>query len=146
MMEQDWDSIHSGEAAFVYNRRKIGRPWDSGTRWFSTEKSYKEFLKEHGVAMPEAGNSAQRYRNGDRRARGEQLFNAGTGRYEPGEQYYFDSYFTEMALEGLRRRWDTTKPLLLNVVFLAPHPPLQIPDPWYRRWARGSLRFRIISA
>lgn len=106
---------------------------DSGTRWFSTEKSYKEFLKEHGVAMPGGGKFRTKVPEmvDGKATRVSSYSNAETGRYEPGEQYYFDSYFTEMALEGLRRR-DTTKPLLLNAMFLAPHPPLQIPDPWYR--------------
>lgn len=133
MMERDWDSIHSGKQHLFTTGGKLEDRVDSGTRWFSTEKSYKEFLKEHGVAMPGGGKFRTKVPEmvDGKATRVSSYSNAETGRYEPGEQYYFDSYFTEMALEGLRRR-DTTKPLLLNAMFLAPHPPLQIPDPWYR--------------
>lgn len=132
MMERDWDSIHSGKQHLFTTGGKLEDRVDSGTRWFSTEKSYKEFLKEHGVAMPGGGKFRTKVPEmvDGKATRVSSYSNAETGRYEPGEQYYFDSYFTEMALEGLRRR-DTTKPLLLNAMFLAPHPPLQIPDPWY---------------
>ena len=55
MMERDWDSIHSGKQHLFTTGGKLEDRVDSGTRWFSTEKSYKEFLKEHGVAMPGGG-------------------------------------------------------------------------------------------
>lgn len=132
MMEKDWDSIHSGKQHLFTEGGKLEDSVDTATRWFSTEKSYREFLKEHGVPMP--GGPKFRTKVPEmvdgKVTRVSSYSNAETGLYEPGEMYYFDSYFTEMALEGLKKR-DTAKPLLLNAMFLAPHPPLQIPEPWY---------------
>lgn len=56
--------------------------------------------------------------------------NPETGLYKEGEEFYFDSYFAKRALDGLKTR-NREKPLLLNAMFLAPHPPLHIPEPWY---------------
>lgn len=132
LMEEKWDSIHSGKQHLFTEGGKLEDRTDSGTRWFSTEKIYKEYLKEHGIPLP--GGPSFRTKVPEMVAgaatRVASYSNAETGRYEPGELYYFDSYFTEKALEGLRHR-DITRPLLLNAMFLAPHPPLQIPDPWF---------------
>lgn len=134
MMEENWDSIHSGKQHLFTEGGKLEDRPDSKTRWFSTEKSYKDYLKEHGVPMPGGPQFRTRVPEmvGGAATRVSSYSNAGTGRYDPGEMYYFDSYFTEKALEGIKSR-DTSKPLLLNAMFLAPHPPLQIPEPWYGR-------------
>lgn len=132
IMEREWDSIHSGKQHLFTTGGKLEDRVDSRTRWFSTEKSYKEFLNKNDVFMPGGGKFRTKVPEmvDGKATRVSNYSNAETGRYEPGERYYFDSYFTEMALEGLRQR-DTTKPLLLNAMFLAPHPPLHIPEPWY---------------
>ncbi len=53
-----------------------------------------------------------------------------TGRYDHGYNHFFDGYFTNGALEAIRQR-DRARPFLLNLHYLAPHPPLQIPEPWH---------------
>ena len=90
MMERDWDSIHSGKQHLFTTGGKLEDRVDSGTRWFSTEKSYKEFLKEHGVAMPGGGKFRTKVPEmvDGKATRVSSYSNAETGRYEPGEQYY----------------------------------------------------------
>lgn len=132
LMENEWDSIHSGKQHLFTEGGKLEDRPDSGTKWYSTEKSYKQFLAENHVKMP--GGPKFRMRvpemvNGQV-TRVSSYSNANTGCYEAGEEFYFDRYFTKKALQGLRER-NTEKPLLLNAMFLAPHPPLQIPQPWY---------------
>lgn len=141
IMEQDWDSIHSGKQHLFTEGGKPEDRVDSGTRWFSTEKSYKEFLNEAGKPMPGGPRfrtKAAEMVNG-KVTRVSSYSNAETGQYEPGDMYYFDSYFTEKALEGLKSR-NSEKPLLLNAMFLAPHPPLHIPEPWYGKVSTEDFR------
>ena len=134
LMEDDWDSIHSGKQHLFTEGGKLEKRKDSKTRWFSTEESYKEFLKEHGKPMP--GGPAFRMRVPEmvsgKATHVASYSNANIGCYDPGEEFYFDKYFAEKALEGIRSR-DTSRPLLLNAMFLAPHPPLHIPEPWFSR-------------
>ena len=132
LMEEDWDSIHSGKQHLFTEGGKLEDREDSKTTWCCTEKIYKQFLAAEGVKMP--GGPRFRMRipemvNG-KVTRVSSYSNANTGCYEPGEKYYFDRYFAEKAVEGLKNR-NKEKPLLLNAMFLAPHPPLQIPEPWY---------------
>lgn len=132
IMEDQWDSIHSGKQHLYTEGGKLEKRSDSGTRWVATEESYKEFLKEMGAPIP--GGPKFRVRvpemvNGAV-TRVSRYSNPETGCYEAGERFYFDPYFTRQALEGLRTR-NREKPLLLNAMFLAPHPPFQIPEPWY---------------
>ncbi|MEG0369809.1 MAG: sulfatase-like hydrolase/transferase, partial [Hungatella sp.] len=55
-----------------------------------------------------------------------------TGCYEEGLDYFYDGYYTDKAIEAIRRR-DPQKPFLLNAMYLAPHPPFDIPEPWYSK-------------
>lgn len=134
LMEEEWDSIHSGKQHLFTEGGKLEDRKDSKTRWLSTEQSYKEYLNEMKIPMP--GGPSFRMRvpeliNG-KTTHVANYSNANTGRYEPGEEFYFDHYFAQKAVEGIKKR-DPEKPLLLNVMFLAPHPPLEIPEPWYSR-------------
>lgn len=132
LMEEEWDSIHSGKQHLFTEGGNLESRKDSKTRWLSTEHSYKEYLKEAKIPLP--GGPSFRMRvpelmNG-KTTHVANYSNANTGRYEPGEEFYFDYYFAEKAVEGIQER-DPDKPLLLNAMFLAPHPPFQIPEPWY---------------
>ena len=140
MMEDQWESIHSGKQHLFTEGGKLENRKNSKTRWFSTEASYKQYLKEHGKTMPGGGRFRQRVPEmvDGKASRISSYSNAETGCYKPGEEFYFDHYFTEKALEGLRSR-DNDKPLLLNVMFLAPHPPLEIPEPWYGKVNSGDF-------
>lgn len=132
LMEDQWDSIHSGKQHLFTEGGKLEDRPDSKTKWYSTEKSYKQFLADHQVKMP--GGPGFRMRIPEmvdgKVTKVSNYSTANTGCYEAGEPFYFDGYFAEKALEGLRER-NTEKPLLLNAMFVAPHPPFQIPQPWY---------------
>ncbi|MFC3772070.1 sulfatase [Paenibacillus sp. GCM10012303] len=52
------------------------------------------------------------------------------GRYEAGEEYFIDEFIVRDSIEAIRER-DRSKPFLLNAMFHAPHPPFDIPDPWF---------------
>lgn len=129
-----WCSIHTGKQHLYTQGGKLEDRAESPTFFASTEKSYKEFLKANDRRMP----GGPRFRTyvpemvGGKTTKIARYSTPETGRYEEGEPYYFDSYFTKTGIEALRKR-NKTKPLFLSVMFLAPHPPLDVPDPWYSR-------------
>ncbi len=134
LMEKGWDSLHSGKQHLYLEGEKLQDRTDNCTRFLSDEQSYRAHLKENNQPMP--GGKGFRTKvpemvNGAV-TRVSSYSTAATGVYEPGGDYYFDGYFTAKALEGLKTR-DRAKPLLLNLMLLAPHPPLQIPEPWFSR-------------
>ncbi len=134
IMEEGWDSIHSGKQHLFTQGGKLEERENTKTRWLSTEKTYKEYLRDHDKPMP--GGKKFRMRIPEmvdgKVTRISNYSNAETGCYTPGEAYYFDRYFTDKAVEGLKNR-NREKSLLLNTMFLAPHPPLHIPAPWYHK-------------
>lgn len=132
MEDSGRECIHSGKQHLFTEGGKLEYDPNTRTRWMSSEKTYKEYLSQAGrrapggprfqTLVPEmAGGLFTRARN---------YSNAETGCYPEGAPYYFDNYFTERALQGLRER-DPSKPLFLSAMFVAPHPPLEIPEPWY---------------
>lgn len=135
MMEKDWCSIHSGKQHLFTEGGKL-EDVDKDTIWASTEKSYKEYLAENGVRAP----GGPRFKTpvpemkGGAYTRVTRYSNANTGCYPEDEKFYFDRYFAQKAVEAIRKR-DRSRPLLLNAMFLAPHPPLEIPQPWYGKVA-----------
>ena len=133
MMEKEWCSIHSGKQHLFTEGGKL-EDVDSDTFWASTERTYKEYLAENGVKAPGGPyfKSPVPEMKGGAFTRVTRYSNANTGCYEEDEKYYFDRYFADKAVEAIRNR-DRSRPLLLNAMFLAPHPPLQIPEPWYSR-------------
>ena len=133
MMEKDWCSIHSGKQHLFTEGGKL-EDTDPDTVWASTEKTYKEFLAAEGVRMPGGPyfKSPVPEMKGGAYTRVTRYSNANTGCYDQDEKYYFDRYFADKAVEAIRKR-DKSRPLLLNAMFLAPHPPLEIPEPWYSK-------------
>src|SRR5699024_5873218 len=53
-----------------------------------------------------------------------------TSRYEEDVQYFTDGFILNDSLTAIHNR-DKNKPFLLNAMFVAPHPPFDIPEPWY---------------
>lgn len=140
LMEREWDSIHSGKQHLFTEGGKLEDRPDSLTRWCSTEKTYRQYLAENGKPAP----GGERFRThvpemvDGKATKVSSYSNAETGCYEPGEKWYFDVYFADKAVEGIQER-DPAKPLLLNAMFLAPHPPLQIPEPWYGKVGKAEV-------
>lgn len=126
------ECIHSGKQHLFTEGGKLEDAPSSRTRWLSTEQTYHDFLTQTGRRAP----GGPRFRTpvpemaGGRHTRLCNYSNAETGCYEEGPDYYFDGYFTDRALQGLRER-DPGRALFLSAMFLAPHPPLDIPEPWY---------------
>jgi arylsulfatase A-like enzyme len=131
MLEREWDSWHTGKQ-HLYTEERFDRSADSKTHWLSLEAGYIDHLKAGN--MPQPGGSA--YRGvlpemvGGEYSQLKQYSIPTTGWYEGGLEYFFDGYITQKSLEAIEQR-DREKPFLLNAMFLAPHPPLEIPEPWY---------------
>ncbi len=140
MEHHGWDCLHSGKQHLFTEGGKLEDDPGSKTRWLSTEESYKQFLANAQKRAP----GGPRFRTpvpemaGGRYTRLCNYSNAETGCYEEGTAFYFDGYFTDRALEGLRQR-DRSRPLFLSAMFLAPHPPFDIPDPWYSQLSEADV-------
>lgn len=141
LMETDWESIHSGKQHLFTAGTKPEQQPGSRTRWCSTEASYREYLRAAGQPMPGGAQfrSPAAEMVAGKITRVSSYSNANTGIYEPGEEFYFDHYFTRKALAGLAERTGE-RPLLLNAMFVAPHPPFQIPLPWYDMVSAGEVK------
>lgn len=135
MMERGgWECLHSGKQhLFTADGGLEERP---GIKWLATEKTYREYLEANGRRRP--GGPSFRSPVPEIRSRKHTISttcsNANTGCYEEGEAYYFDRYFISEMIKGLKTR-DLTKPLFLSAMFLAPHPPLDVPQPWYSKYS-----------
>lgn len=136
-----WDCMHSGKQHLFTEGGKLEDRQDTRTKWLCTEKSYIQMLKENKIRMPggEKFKSFVPEMAEGKYTRVNKYSNPSTGCYEAGERYYFDGYFTQKALEGLGGR-DQGKPLFLSVMFLAPHPPLDVPEPYYSAVTEKEVR------
>lgn len=133
IMEQlDMECIHSGKQHLFTEGELLEERVDSKTKWLTTERTYRTFLQEHGKRAP----GGPRFRtpvpemHGGSYTRVSNYSNPSTGVYDEGPGYYYDEYFTDEALRALKA-YDGKKPLFLSMMYLAPHPPLEIPEPWY---------------
>jgi len=129
MMEADWDSWHTGKQHF--NRKDIQQSC-SRTHWHTLEDHYGDFLKQHGKRHPGGpafkGIVPEMVAGTTTRIKRYSI--PTTGCYEEGLDYFYDGYIAQTSLDAIRGR-DRSKPLLLNAMFVAPHPPLDVPEPWY---------------
>lgn len=128
------DCMHSGKQHLFTEHELLEEREGTRTKWLTTEQTYKRFLMEHGKRAP----GGPRFRtpvpemSGGNRTRVSNYSNASTGVYEEGALYYYDEYFTAEAIKGLNA-YDGKNPLFLSMMYLAPHPPLEIPEPWYSK-------------
>lgn len=135
MERNGWECFHSGKQHLFTEGDMLENRPDSTVQWLSTEKTYRRYLQEQGKRMP-GGTS---FRSpvpeilGRKKTFLTSCSNARTGCYEEGEEFYFDRYFTSKLLEGIKKR-DVNRPLFLSAMYLAPHPPFDIPEPWYSKY------------
>lgn len=133
MMCKDYQVIHSGKQHLYTEGDKLEHRPYFGVDFVTTEESYAEFLAKNGKKRP----GGLKFKSivpemvSGRNTRAARYSNPNTGIYEPGEDYYFDGYFTNETIKALKAR-DREKPLFLSAMFVAPHPPLEIPEKWYR--------------
>lgn len=128
------ECLHSGKQhLFVQGIPLEDRP-DTKTCWLTTEKSYRTFVSQQGKRLP--GGPMFRTQIPEMtdgvHTRVCDYSNPHTGMYEEGYDYYFDGYFTNAAISALDQ-FSCEKPLFLSMMYLAPHPPFDIPDPWYSK-------------
>lgn len=126
------ECFHSGKQHLFVEGIPLEERPDTRTAWLTTEKSYSAFVREQGKRLP--GGPPFRTQIPEMsdgvHTRVCTYSNPQTGLYEEGYEYYFDGYFTEAAIKALDG-FDSEKPLFLSMMYLAPHPPFDIPDPWY---------------
>lgn len=126
------ECIHSGKQHLFVEKIPLEERPDTRTKWLTTEQSYRQFVTGDGKRMP--GGPAFRTQVPEMtdgvHTKVCSYSNPHTGLYEEGYDYYFDGYFTNEALKALDQ-FTGEKPLFLSMMYLAPHPPFDIPDPWY---------------
>ncbi len=136
LMGKNWYSIHSGKQHLYTEGGKLEDDINSDIKWFATEKTYKKFLESEGKKQPGINSFFKTLvpeMVDGKITKVSKYSNAEVGCYKEDQKYYFDRYFANNALEGLKRR-DKSKPLFLSAMFVAPHPPLEIPEPWYSKF------------
>ena len=138
LMDGAWDSWHAGKQHFLTEER-FDRAGASKTHWL-TDDGYGPFLKQHGKRAPggPAFKAIMPELMSGTVTRKREYSIPTTGCYPEGFEYFFDGYILNQALTALRGR-DASKPLLLNAMFLAPHPPLEIPEPWFSMYKTAAL-------
>lgn len=131
ILEEKWDSWHTGKMDF-YTENEIHKDPSSKTTWLPLEPRYYEFLDKNGKERPggkDFKGVVPELVNG-KNTRTSVVSTPKTGLYKEGENYFYDKFIFDDTLHAINKR-DRSKPFLLNAMFFAPHPPLDIPDPWY---------------
>ncbi|MBB5286403.1 arylsulfatase A-like enzyme [Rhabdobacter roseus] len=132
VLETKWDSWQTGKQHFMTEDKQHDSP-NTKTTWLSLDKGYNAYLKANGKDRPGGGGFREDYPEQMKdRSIIRPYSTPQTGMYEPGFDFFFDGYILKTSLEALKKR-DTQKPFLLNAMFLAPHPPLEIPEPYFSR-------------
>jgi len=137
MLDSTWDSWHTGKQ-HLYTEEKLDRAPDSNTQWLSLEAGYARHLEQAGKRKPggPAFRGAMPEMAFGTTSRLKQYSIPTTGCYGEGLEYFFDGYIMQKSLEAIEQR-DRSRPFMLNAMFLAPHPPLEIPEPFYSQ-VRGT--------
>lgn len=140
LMEEEWDSIHSGKQHLYTEGIKLEDREDSKTFFAATDDIYFRHLETEGKRKP--GGPGFRTlvpeMTEGKYTRAVSYSTPATGCYEDGYEHFYDGFYTEQGLKALKKR-DRKKPLLLNMMYLAPHPPFDIPEPWYSRFEEAAL-------
>ncbi|MEF3308499.1 sulfatase-like hydrolase/transferase [Paenibacillus sp. GYB004] len=131
LLEEQWDSWHTGKQ-HLFTEPKPEHREDSKTHWLQLEERYEAYLKANGKKKP--GGSAFQGLVPElaygKITRARKYSIPTVGRYDEGLDFFFDGFILNDSLEAIRGR-DRSKPFALNAMFLAPHPPLDIPEPWF---------------
>ena len=132
LLEDDWDGWHTGKQ-HLFTADNFDRDNASKIHWLSLENGYAAHLEAAGQVQP----GGARFKGlmpetvgGITRARSYSV--PATGCYAGGLENFFDGYILQQSLEAIEAR-DQNKPFFLSAMFLAPHPPLEIPEPYYSR-------------
>ena len=130
LLERDWCSVHAGKQHLFYTQRLEERA-DTRTEWV-TMADYAAHLRRARHRPP--GGPAFRGMVPEMVAgtttRMKRYSVPTTGVYEHGFDSFFDGFIANRAVAAIRAH-DGPEPLALNAMFVAPHPPYDIPEPWY---------------
>lgn len=130
LLENEWDSRHIGKQHF-FTEEKIDENPESKTKWI-TQETYSNWIKTQQKTKPggkQYKDNAPEIVSGNHT----QIRSYSTpdfGVYKEGINYFLDHYIASESIAAIKNR-DKSKPLLLNAMFLAPHPPFSIPEPYY---------------
>ncbi len=131
LLSQEWDCWHTGKQHLLYEP-PLERRTASRVHWHTLEDHYDPMLASRGHRAP----GGPRFRakvpelvSGKHTIMGDYSTPA-IGSYEPGFDSFYDGYILQSSLNALEKR-DRSKPFFLSAMFLAPHPPFDIPEPWY---------------
>jgi arylsulfatase A-like enzyme len=139
LLERDWDSWHVGKQHLFATPKPENAP-DSTTHWLTLEGRHRQYLQTNGKREPGGPSfkgSVPELASG-RITRKKSYSIPKTGRYEGGFDDFTDGFIVNDALHAIRQR-DTGKPFLLNAMFHAPHPPFDIPEPWFSKVKKADL-------
>jgi len=129
-----YDSWHTGKQ-HLHTVDKFDEKPESTTHWNSLENGYADHLKATGQRAPGGlsftGLCPELHSRKTTAARRYSI--PQTGNYEGGFENFFDGYILKESLHAIENR-DPAKPFLLNAMFIAPHPPLDIPSPWFEKY------------
>ena len=135
VMADNWDSWHVGKQHF-FTKDKIDKDPKSKTKWI-TLQTFKQWDKSQGVKAPggpEFGAVLPELASGDYT----HIKRYTTPKYElykPGLKYFEDDFFANKAV-GIIANDNNAKPLLLNIMFVSPHPPYDIPEPYFSKFKK----------
>lgn len=138
LLQDEMDVWHTGKQHLFY-----GEPLEKTAErvhWHPLENNYEKHLKAHGIRKP-GGDSFRGLvpeMAFGTTTRAKTYSVPTTGCFEPGYEFFYDGYITQTSLDAIRGR-DRSKPLLLSAMYLAPHPPLDVPEPWYSRWSEQDI-------
>lgn len=130
LLERDWDSWHCGKQ-HLYTEDRFDTLPDSETTWTHTQDDYQDDMASRKVRMPGGvefrGIVPEMAQGGITRARIYSMPH--TDVYAEGLENYYDRYFLRGARKAIREH-DGSRPFLLNMMALAPHPPFDVPEPY----------------
>lgn len=131
MLEEEWDSWHTGKQHLLTADGMDDAP-ETKTNWLSLQPGYHNHLDAQGKHRPggPAFRSFMPEMAYGTTTRTKKYSIPTTGCYEYGLDDFFDGYIKNTSLEAIDQR-DPSKPFMLNAMFIAPHPPYDIPEPFY---------------
>jgi arylsulfatase A-like enzyme len=138
MMEKRWDSYHVGKQHF-FTTEKIDKDPASLTRW-TTQADYTAWMAKQKKTKPGGkrfkDNAPEVVSGSFTRLRS--YSTPVVDLYKEGIDFFLDRYIANESIAAIRNR-DKSKPLLLNTMFLAPHPPFHVPDPYFSMFKTGDF-------
>ena len=129
-----YDSWHTGKQ-HLHTAVSFDQQPTSRTHWRSEEAGYQDYLNKLGKRAPGGptftGICPELHSRKTTAARRYSV--PKTGNYAGGLEGTCDGFILRESLNAIDQR-DSEKPLLLNAMFTGPHPPLDVPSPWFERF------------